>query len=122
MVENNNKKTKCLVLKEDLDIKSYGVSNGALYLRLVDSDGFDKCRDFFYIKDFIFHYYANDFLDRAEFAGVYRYEKCEIISFSEHENSVTIKVNNKKFYNISEIKLLRKDKIGSLLNNFDDGE
>jgi hypothetical protein len=119
MSDANTQKTKCLVLKEGDDIKSYGFSkNGFDMVLSLSEHGFSKCENFFYIRDFIFHFYSLDMFG-GDFVGVYRYEKCEILNYDDKLNKITIRVYNKKFYNVSETKLLRKDKIGNILNDFD---
>ncbi len=123
MVENKN--IKCLSINESKDLKSYGsVDSGAkssvLTFIFTSSETFKKCLDFKYLNDFILHFYISDSLDIETTVGVNRFDKCSIVEFNENKNTIKIRGNNKQFFNMVELKLLRKDKIGNMLLDFGD--
>ncbi len=113
------KKIKCLTLNEPKDVQSFGSSDlsSKTYLLtfVLNDSAFKKCEELKYVKDFIIHYYIGDTFDTDMIIGVNRFELCSVSFINDTKNIVKIKASNKIFYNMSELKLLRKDKIGNFL-------
>jgi hypothetical protein len=112
------------VLNEFKDIIRFGSDNsgsGSQILTFVLNDeAFKKCEDFRYETKFILHFYVVDTIDIDMVKGVDRFDACIIKEYDAVKKLIRIKTSNKKFYNNAELKLLRKDKIGSLLLEFGD--
>jgi hypothetical protein len=126
MVEKTEptKKIRCLMISESKDIKAFGstdVGSKMCVLTLQFNDeSFKKCDEYRFLSDFVLHFYISDTLDSETVVGVNRFDTCSVSEYNEDKKMIKIKAYNKKFYNMSELKLLRKDKIGSLLSE-DDG-
>lgn len=120
MDNKETKKTKCLTINETKDLKSFGASEltstCVILTFVLNDEAFLKCLEFKYIKDFILHFYISDTFDADIIVGVKRFEKCSIGEANEINKTIKITCYNKKYYNMSELKLLRKDKIGNLLS------
>ena len=114
IMEDNliNKNIKCLIVN---NVKDYGYSNNNLSFTFSE-EFLNKIHDFKNLQDFIIHFYVFDSIADEVCIGVNRYEKCRIISFNDKNMHIVIKALNKKYFNMSELKLLRKDKIGNLLS------
>lgn len=125
--ENNKeeiKKVRVLTLNESKDIIRFGSDNSGLGSQtltfVLNDESFKKCEDFRYETKFILHFYVVDTIDTDMVKGVDRFDTCVIKEYDAVKKLIRIKVSNKKFYNNAELKLLRKDKIGSLLLEFGD--
>ncbi len=114
------KKIRCLMISESKDVKAFGSSDVGSKMRVLtlhfNDESFKKCEDYRFLNDFILHFYISDTLDIETVIGVNRFETCSITEYNEEKKIVKIKAYNIKFYNMSELKLLRKDKIGNLLS------
>lgn len=120
------RKTRCLMLNESKDILKYGSDNTSSKLQTLtfylNDNGFRKCVDFEYDIDFILHLYVVDSINTDIITGVDRFEKCNVVKFDKDKNIIKIKVYNKEFFNMSQLKLLRKDKIGNILSEIGENE
>ena len=122
-----DKKLKCLTINEYKEISKFGskdssATNTVLTFYLKDSSMMHKFIEYRYLPEFILHYYVSDTMEPEIAVGVNRYEKCKIVEYNESKNLIKILSSNKKFFNMSELKLLRKDKIGNMLLNYGDEE
>lgn len=111
---------KCLVINEINDTDYITRSEKLISIIFKSEKSFEKCIDFKYDNDFILHLYISDHITNDIIVGVVRYEKCRIINFNEKKLTIQIKGNNKQFFNNSQLKNLRKDKIGDLLDGVED--
>lgn len=126
--EKDIEKIKCMMLVENKDTISFGSSTPltsakipqSILTFLLNENSFKRCKIFRYSKDFILHYYITDTIDIDISVGVERYDNCNIIEFNESKKLLKIKASNKQFFNMSQLKMLRKDKIGNMLLEFDE--
>ncbi len=118
-IKKNEVYKKCCVINEydDLD-EFYGMVSNVLLLKMKNLETFNKYLEFRWVSDFILHFYRSDKMEADIIIGVNRHDNCSILEMDEKKLFIRIKVNtsNMKHYNMSELKLLRKDKIGSILS------
>ncbi len=122
--KKQTQKIRCLMLNESKDILKYGSDDSGSKIQNLtfhlNENGFRKCEEFEYDAEFILHLYVADSLDTEMIVGVDRFEKCSVVKFDKDKSIIKIKVYNKEFFNMSQLKLLRKDKIGNILSEMGD--
>ena len=116
------KNLRCLVINDIVDINKYGLTNNNVLILLFKSESFKKCEEYRFNQDFNIHYYRADNIDETIIVGVNRYTNCNTIEYDEKKHIIRIRYTKMEFYNMSQLKLLRKDKIGNMLLEFGDSE
>ncbi len=105
---------RCLIIDENKDLIKYGISGNSLVFHF-KRETYNKIDDFRYLRDFVIHLYKGDTFVPDVILGIDRYDKCHITSFDDNTFVVRFNAHNKKFYNHSETRFLRKDKIGNFV-------
>jgi hypothetical protein len=122
-IKKNDVYKKCCVINEYEDLEEfYGMVSDVLLLKMKNLEIFNKYLEYRWLNDFILHFYRSDKMEADIIIGVNRHDNCSILEMDEKKLFIRIKVNtsNMKHYNMSELKLLRKDKIGSILSDKND--
>ena len=112
---------RCLIINENDDLIDFGSNNNHRLRFHFLAENFKKCEEFRFLEKFNIHFYKADSISSI-IIGVERYGECKVIEFDEIKYVMRVFYQTKNFYNNSQLKLLRKDKIGNFLLEIGDDE
>ena len=113
---------KCCVINEidDLVVDGfYGIVKDVSILKMKNIDIFNRYLKYRWDNNFIFHFYRADKMEKDIIIGVDRFDNCSIVEMNKEKLIIKIKLNisSAVHYNNSELKMLRKDRIGGILTS-----